>query len=77
MYKEHEIIALTKDIPEHRLCAGDIGAIVAVYESGGLEVEFTTAEGDTISVVTLKTEDVRPLAKREILHVRELGKLPV
>ena len=59
------------------MCAGDIGAIVAVYDNKGLEVEFATAEGDTISVETLKTEDVRPLAKREILHVRELGKLPV
>ena len=77
MYKEHEIVALTKDIPEYGLCIDDIGTIVACYSSKAVEVEFITAEGNTISVVTLKTEEVRPLARREILHVRELKKTPV
>ena len=77
MYKEHEIIALTKNIPEHGFCKGDIGTVVACYADNGVEVEFTTAEGDTISVVTLTTDDIRPPARREILHVREIARTSV
>jgi hypothetical protein len=35
-------------------------------------VEFVTGEGQTVAVLTLRPEEVRPLRGREILHVREL-----
>ena len=42
-----------------------------VYNEGkALEVEFLTAEGKTIAVLTLTPDDVRSMARSEILHVR-------
>ncbi len=54
-----EIVALTRDVPEHGLQAGDIGTVVFRHEPTGLEVEFVTASGRTIAVVTLEDRDVR------------------
>ena len=46
-------VVLVRDIPEHDLCAGDLGAVVEVYPPDGLEVEFVTASGRTKALVTL------------------------
>jgi hypothetical protein len=44
------------------------------YEDGiAFEVEFVTAEGKTVALLTLTPVDVRPMGAREILHVRELA----
>jgi putative heme iron utilization protein len=37
------------------------------------EVEFVTGEGDTVAVLTLGRDEVRPMDQREILHARELA----
>lgn len=37
-FEKLEIVVLTLDIPEHGLRAGDIGTVVEIYPSGGLEV---------------------------------------
>ena len=58
MYRELESIVLTRPFPEHRLVAGDVGAIVHIYpETAALEVEFVTAGGDTVAnfALTLRT----------------------
>jgi hypothetical protein len=39
-FKELDTVVLDRDIPEHGLKRGDLGAVVAVYEPDGLEVEF-------------------------------------
>jgi hypothetical protein len=75
MYKEHEVIVLRHDVPEHGLLGGDVGAVVGVYSGGGYEVEFTAAEGDTVAVLTLGEDDIRPMGRREMLRVREVAKL--
>lgn len=68
---EHDTVVLTRSLPEHGLEAGDVGAIVHVYDAGqGFEVEFVTGSGETLGVVTLNSADVRPVATGEILHVR-------
>jgi hypothetical protein len=36
-----------------------------------VEIEVVTAEGRTVAVLTLKPENIRSIADREILHVRE------
>lgn len=73
MYRELESIVLLRPFPEHGLLAGDVGAIVHVYpDAAALEVEFVTAAGDTIAVLTLQPDDVRHLAGAEILHARPL-----
>jgi hypothetical protein len=40
---EHDVVVLTRDLPEHGLRAGDVGAVVHVYSNGkAYEVEFVT-----------------------------------
>ncbi|KZS70232.1 hypothetical protein A4G29_17245 [Mycobacterium kansasii] len=73
MYAEHDVVVLTRDLPEEHLLAGDVGAVVGRYSAGGYEVEFTAADGSTIAVVTLAGDDIRPRRRREILHVREVA----
>jgi hypothetical protein len=73
MIKEHDRIVLTEDLPEETLEAGDIGTVVHVHQNGaGYEVEFMTLTGETITVVTLMAAQVRPLARRDMAHAREL-----
>jgi hypothetical protein len=71
---EHDWVVLKRDIPEHGLTEGDLGTVVHIYNDGrAFEVEFTLASGDTVAVLTLEAEDVRPRGGREILHTRDLG----
>ena len=73
MIKETEIVALTRDIPDHKLKIGDIGTVVHRYKEGtAFEVEFVNAEGETIAVLTLDKGSIRPITGKEILHVRSL-----
>jgi hypothetical protein len=65
-----ECVVLSRDLPEHGLRAGDLGAIVEFYEPDGLEVEFVTAGGRTQAVVTLRTSDVRKVGPRDMVTVR-------
>ena len=74
MIHELETVVLTHDIEDEGLKKGDVGAVVHCYEDGeAFEVEFVTAEGKTVAVLTLKEEDIRPMVKSEILHVRDLA----
>lgn len=73
MIHEHDTIVLCRDLAEHGLRQGDIGAVVHCYKNGeAYEVEFVTGEGETVAVVTLENKDVRSMTMKEILHVREL-----
>ena len=71
--REHDLLVLTRDLPEGGLEAGDVGVVVAVYEGGGVEMEFVSADGETLAVLTLTDADVRPMVGAEILHVRGLA----
>ena len=74
MIRELDRVVLTKDIAEHRLWAGDIGTVVHFYSDKlACEVEFVTASGRTVAVLTLKKEDVRSLDPQEISHARRLA----
>ena len=73
-YKVLETIVLARDLPGHNLRAGALGAVVQTYEPGGLEVEFVTASGRTEALVTLREEDVRPVADNDIVTVRSLAR---
>ncbi len=71
MIKELDRVILTRDIPENNLKKGDLGIVVMIHSSTkGFEVEFSTLDGDTITVVTLNSEDVREIRKHEIAHAR-------
>jgi Domain of unknown function (DUF4926) len=74
MIEELASVVLTMNLPEHGLQAGDIGTVVMVHQEGkGYTVEFLTLGGQTVAVVTLPAEQVRPIRTNEIAHVRELA----
>ena len=65
-----DTVVLNRDFPEHGLRAGDLGAVVEVYGTDGLEVEFVRGSGQTKALVTLKSADLRAVAPSDILAVR-------
>ena len=71
-FKELDTVVLTRDVPEHSLMEGDLGAMVHLHDDGEpAEVEFATAEGWTIAVLPLGYEDIQSIADGELLHVRD------
>ncbi len=84
MIKEHDIVVLTEDVPEEGLTAGDVGTeegltagdvgtVVHIHNNGeGYEVEFMTLTGQTIAVASLSAQQVRPVSRQDVAHVREL-----
>ena len=74
MIRELDTVVLCHDIAKHGLMSGDVGAVVHVYDGQeAFEVEFVTAEGNTVALLTLSTDDIRPMGEKEILHVRDLA----
>ena len=67
-----DTVVLDRDVPEHGLRRGDLGAVVEVYEPDGLEVEFVRASGRTQAVVELTTHDVRAIGDEDLISVRTL-----
>jgi hypothetical protein len=64
----------TRDVPQHALVRGDVGAVVYRSPDGlSFEVEFVTADGRTVTILTLDRSDIRSLTSDEILHARHLG----
>lgn len=73
-FRELETVVLTRDIPDHGLKEGDMGAVVNVYDNGNAaDVEFVTVTGKTIALVTLKAADIRSAKNDDVLHVREFA----
>jgi Domain of unknown function (DUF4926) len=73
MIDELDDVILACDLPEHGLNAGDIGTVVLVHRgAAGYEVEFTSLDGETIAVLTLLPNQVRPVQPGAIAHAREL-----
>lgn len=74
MIKELDPVVLTESLPEHGLQAGDVGWVVMVHAEGaGYEVEFVTLTGETVSVVTVLAQAVRPAGRSEIAHARRVA----
>ncbi len=74
MIRELDTVVLNHDVREYGLTKGDIGAVVHSYkDEETFEVEFVTAEGKTVALLTLTAMDIRSMYSREILHVRELA----
>lgn len=65
-----DTVVLTRDLPEHRLRAGDLGAVVELYGDDGVEVEFVQASGQTKALLTLRASDLRAVAQSDMLAVR-------
>jgi hypothetical protein len=74
MINELDTVALTVDLPRHRLRQGDIGAVVLVPPGrAAFEVEFVSLGGDTIALVSLAPNQVRPVKADEIANARALA----
>jgi hypothetical protein len=73
MLQELERVALTDDLPEHGLKAGDIGMVVHVYgEHQGYEVEFVTVNGELVALVSVYPSQIRQLEGDEIASARRV-----
>lgn len=74
MFKEHDYVVLTTDLPNEGLTAGDLGTVIHIHDGGtAYEVEFMTLLGKTIAIATLKDSQVRPITDREVAHAREFS----
>ncbi len=74
MYRPLDMVVLERDLASHALKRGDLGVVVHVYEPDGLEVEFVTASGRTGALLTLKTQDVRPVVDNDLVAVRPFSR---
>lgn len=74
MVTEHDCVVLTQSLVEEGLQAGDVGTVVHVHERGAAyEVEFVTFSGQTVAVATVLPEQLRPVGRQDIAHVREVA----
>jgi hypothetical protein len=66
MIRELDTVVLTHDIGEHALRRGDAGTVVYSYsDRAAFEVEFVTAEAETVALLTLTHADIRLIGKRD------------
>ena len=72
MIHELDVVALVADLPEHGLKPGDVGTVVLAHGDAGYEVEFMTLGGETLTVACLSAQQIRPIGRREIAHVRSM-----
>jgi hypothetical protein len=71
---ELDTVVLTVNLNGHGLKNGDIGTVVLVHnEPLGYEIEFTTLTGDTVAVVSLLPDQLRPISPGEIAHARRIA----
>ncbi len=74
MIAELERVALTRDLPESTLRAGDVGTVVHVYrDQAAYEVEFVSFSGESLGVFTVEAEGVRKLGEDDLPSTRSLS----
>lgn len=60
-----DTVALTVDVPDLGLTAGEVGAVVEVLGDGeAFEVEFCDSTGETYGLHTLRASQLMPLHTR-------------
>ena len=71
----HDVI-LTADLPEHGLCAGDVGTVVERHavpaKEVGYSVEFFDMTGRTVAVVTVPASRLRAPTSADRPSARQL-----
>lgn len=53
-----DVVALTEDLPEHKLYRGQVGTVVEELAPGVFEVEFSDDTGKTYALCALRTEQL-------------------
>ncbi len=72
MIEENASVVLTERLPAVGLEVGDVGVVVHVHRNGeAFEVEFMTLDGNTMTIETLTTKQIRAARDRDIPHVRD------
>ena len=79
MIEEFNEVVLLRDLPEEGLRAGDVGVIVEVFPGWdavppGYMVEFITLIGETVAVVDLTADAVRPVGERDMPQARSMAR---
>jgi hypothetical protein len=69
-FRELDTVALSRDLPEHNLRRGDLGAVVHVFGPDLYEIEFVRASGVTEALVSLGSTDLRAVGDADLLSVR-------
>jgi Domain of unknown function (DUF4926) len=72
-------VVLLRDMPEHGLRAGDVGVVVEVFPGRGdippgYIIEFITLTGETVAVIDLTTDAVRPVSERDMPQARAIAR---
>ena len=69
---------LQADLPEHGLCAGDVGTVVERHvvpgREDGYSVEFFDMTGKTVAVITVPTSHLRAPTPADRPSVRVLAR---
>jgi Domain of unknown function (DUF4926) len=69
-------VALSMDIPSHKLQRGDIATIVEHHPvkngEDGYSLEVFNAVGETIAVTVVTESQIEPLSQNEVLRIRVL-----
>jgi hypothetical protein len=74
MFKELEIVALTKNAPALGLREGDVGTIVNVHPDGqAFMVEFVTSNGRTAAIELFDIDQIRALRPDESMLGRAVA----
>jgi Domain of unknown function (DUF4926) len=75
---EHDVVVLTRDVPAHKLIAGDSGVVVSVHTDAsgaraGYLLELFAVDGSTIDVVDVPADAVRPARRSDLSHARAVA----
>lgn len=74
MFKGHEQIVLTADLPGdegEELKPGDVGTVIHIHPGNAAAVvEFMTLNGDTAAIATVLPSQARPVTSADITHAR-------
>jgi hypothetical protein len=70
VFRELDTVALSRDLPDHGLRRGDLGAVVLVVAPDRYEVEFVRASGETEALVSVTSSDLRAVGDADLLAVR-------
>jgi hypothetical protein len=70
-------VALSRDLPDHKLKAGDVATIIEFVSGAkaapGCVLEFFSAIGKTLTVVAVPISSIEPLQENEVRAVRRLA----
>lgn len=73
----HTNAVLTRDIPVHGLCAGDVVKLVDSHPTsdggGAYSIEVFNTMGETIAMTSVSASDLEPLLANEVFSVRKLS----